>query len=146
MIVVVDTNILFSACISPNNKIAEILFSPLPHIERISCYYAMVELFKHQAKIVELSKQPVDKVSTVLYAILKQVNFLNEKIVDDKNLNEATRLTSGIDNDDAMFVALALQENAVLWTGDKKLTTHLKAMGFERVISTSNLYDILRIS
>jgi hypothetical protein len=47
MIIVVDSNILFSACISPNNKISEILFSPLPHIRRVSCYYAIAELFKH---------------------------------------------------------------------------------------------------
>ncbi|WP_374758116.1 PIN domain-containing protein, partial [Fibrella forsythiae] len=46
---VVDTNILLSACISPNNRITEILLSPLPALERVSCYYAFAELFKHQA-------------------------------------------------------------------------------------------------
>ncbi|MBB5283106.1 putative nucleic acid-binding protein [Rhabdobacter roseus] len=56
MIVIVDTNILFSACISPNNKISEILFYKLPGIELTSCYYAIAELFKHQAKKVQLSK------------------------------------------------------------------------------------------
>jgi predicted nucleic acid-binding protein len=56
MNVVVDSNILFSAAISPNGRIAEILYSPLPHIQRISCYYAFVELFKHQPKIMQLSK------------------------------------------------------------------------------------------
>jgi predicted nucleic acid-binding protein len=77
MIVVVDTNILLSACISPNNKITEILLSPLPTIERVSCHYAFAELFKHQAKIVELAKQPVNDVSIVLYTILKQIDFIN---------------------------------------------------------------------
>ncbi|SKB82531.1 PIN domain-containing protein [Dyadobacter psychrophilus] len=82
MIVVVDTNILFSACISPNNHISEILFSPLPNIQRISCYYAMAELFKHQARIVQLSRQPVEAVSTLLYTVMKQVDFLKRNAVD----------------------------------------------------------------
>lgn len=145
MIIIVDTNILFSACLSPSNKIAEILFSPLPNIERISCYYTIAELFKHQPKIVELSKQPVDKVSIVLYNILKQVEFFNEKMIDSVHLTEAVRLTSGIDTDDIAFVALTLQKDGWLWTGDEKLVAHLRAMGFDRALNTNELYNKLEI-
>ena len=69
MIVVVDTNILLSACITPNSKITEILLSSSSRIERISCHYLLSELFRHQPKLVQLSKQPADKVaidSTIL--------------------------------------------------------------------------------
>lgn len=110
MIVVVDTNILLSACISPNNKINEILLNPLPNIERVSCYYAFAELFKHQEKIVKLAKQPVNDVATVLYAILRQIEFLNENIIEKEYWQKADRLTSGIDANDINFVALALQK------------------------------------
>ncbi|MCF2517420.1 PIN domain-containing protein [Dyadobacter sp. CY351] len=146
MIVVIDTNILFSACISPNNRISEILFSPLPNIERISCYYAMAELFKHQSKIVQLSKQPVEGVSTLLYTIMKQVDFLNEKMIATEHFEEADRLTAGVDSNDLAFVALSLQKNGMLWTGDKKLTNHLKSLGFDRVVNTNDLYELLDIS
>jgi predicted nucleic acid-binding protein len=146
MIVVIDTNILFSACISPNNRISEILFSPLPNIERISCYYAMAELFKHQAKIVQLSKQPIEAVSTLLYTIMKQVDFLNEKMIATEHFEEADRLTAGVDSNDLAFVALSLQKNGMLWTGDKKLTNHLKGLGFNRVVNTNDLYELLDIS
>ncbi|MCF2499269.1 PIN domain-containing protein [Dyadobacter chenhuakuii] len=146
MIVVIDTNILFSACISPNNRISEILFSPLPNIERISCYYAMAELFKHQAKIVQLSKQPIEAVSTLLYTIMKQVDFLNEKMIATEHFEEADRLTAGVDSNDLAFVALSLQKNGMLWTGDKKLTNHLKSLGFNRVVNTNDLYELLDIS
>lgn len=145
MIVVVDTDILFSACISPNGKIAEILFSPIPQFERVSCYYALAELFKHQPKIVKCCKLPVDKVSQLFYQIIKQVNYINEDIVEKHFWVEADELTSGVDGDDVAFVALALQRNAWLWTGDKPLTQHLNKMGFERVISTAELYTKLRI-
>ena len=144
MIVVIDTNILFSACISANEKTLEILFNPALNIERISCYYAFAELFKHQPRIIELSKQSTDRVSRLLYALMKQIDFFNEKVIDDHHFNEADRLTSGIDKDDVNFVALALQKEAWLWTGDKKLTNHLKSMGFDKVISTTELYDLLK--
>ena len=143
MIIIVDTNILLSACLSPNSKISEILFSPLPGIERISCYYAMAELFKHQPKIVGLAKQPADQVSMVLYTILKQIEFLNENIIEKDHWVEADRLTVGVDAKDINFVALALQKKGWLWTGDKKLTNHLKVMRFENVINSSELYEMM---
>ena len=145
MIVVVDSNILFSACISPNGKIAEILFSPLPRLERVSCYYALAELFKHQPKIVKCCKLPADKVSQLFYQIIKQVDFVNENIIESKFWSEADRITSGVDGDDVAFVALTLQKKGWLWTGDKPLTQHLTNMGFERVISTAELYVKLGI-
>ncbi|WP_460908058.1 PIN domain-containing protein [Spirosoma areae] len=48
-----------------------------------------------------------------------------------------------MDSDDINFVALALQKSALLWTGDKILTTHLIAMGFNRVITTGELYETI---
>lgn len=143
MIVIVDTNILLSACISPNNKINEILLSPLPNLERVSCYYAFAELFRHQEKIVKLAKQPVDNVTIVLHTILRQIEFLNENIIEKKHWQEADRLTSGVDADDINFVALALQKSGWLWTGDKKLINHLKAIGFEQTVNTSELYEMI---
>lgn len=119
MIVVVDSNLLFSAIISPNNRIAEILFSPLPQLQRISCYYALVELFTHQPKLVTLSKLTVDKVGILLHSLLRQVDFLNENSIEPHYWQEADRLTSGVDTHDIDFVALALQKEAWLWTGDK---------------------------
>ena len=40
MVVVVDTNIILSACIFPHNKINVLLLVPAPRIHRITCYHA----------------------------------------------------------------------------------------------------------
>ncbi len=143
MIVVVDSNILFSAAISPNGKIAEILYNPLPNVERISCYYAFVELFKHQPKIVLLSKQSIDNVIKTLYSILQQIRFENEALIEPQFWQEADRLTIGVDSFDISYVALALQTGGWLWTGDKKLIVHLRAMGFNRVLNTDDLLKMV---
>jgi len=73
------------------------------------------------------------------------VEFYNEDTIEHNNWQEADRLTKDVDSKDISFVALALQTDGLLWTGDKKLTVHLKAMGFNNVINTSELYELLNI-
>lgn len=49
MIIIVDTNILFSALISPNSLINKLLAYPSLPVRYITCHYVVAELFKHQA-------------------------------------------------------------------------------------------------
>lgn len=143
MTVVVDVNILFSALISPNSTLAGLLTRPELPIKRISCHYAVVELFKHQPKIVKYAKKPVNEVILDLYDSLKEIQLYNETFIEQHHWLEAERLTVAVDSFDVNYVALALQTGAWLWTGDKKLTIHLKEMGFERVISTAELHQLV---
>lgn len=141
MIVTVDVNILFSALITPDNRIGEIITHPTLSVQRISCYYAFVELFKHQPKIVTLAKREQSETLDILYTLLRHIEFCNETLIEQQHWVEAERLTNGIDRFDVAYVALTLQTNGWLWTGDKKLAKHLKEMGFDRVITTDELYE-----
>jgi predicted nucleic acid-binding protein len=143
MIVIVDTNILFGALITPNGKIAQLLSKPTLPITRISCHFLMVELFKHQTKIVQQSKRTVENVTNDLLSYLRIVQMQDENLIAPQFWQEADRLTKYVDGNDISFVALTLQTGGVLWTGDKKLTNHLKAMGFDRVVNTTELYELL---
>jgi predicted nucleic acid-binding protein len=145
MILIVDTNILFSACISPNNKISEILFSPLPNLQKVSSPYAIDELLEHKEKLVRMSKQTIAAVDAVLKDVLKQIEFYSDDLIVKKHWLEAYRLTIGVDSKDINFVALALQTGGTLWTGDKKLMNHLKKMGFDQVVTTAELYEKIRL-
>lgn len=44
--------------------------------------------------------------------------------------------------DDIAFVALSEYEDVKLWTGDKKLREGLIAKGFQRCISTQELFEL----
>ncbi|WP_184550522.1 PIN domain-containing protein [Mucilaginibacter sp. FT3.2] len=145
MIVVADTNILFSACLTPDNRIFEILFSTSPKLQLISSYYAIEELRQHKAKLIRLSKHSEQEIEILLMAVLKQIDFFGEDIIEKKYWIEADNLTKGVDSKDISFVALALKTNAMLWTGDKKLVNHLKTLNFENIINTSELYALLSI-
>lgn len=141
MIVVVDMNVLFSAVISPNGRIAKLLADSALPIERVSCHYSFVELFKHQPKIVKYAKKPVGEVIDDLYTVLSSIQFYNESLIEAHYWREAIRLTEGVDNFDVNYVALTLYTDGWLWTGDKPLTAHLRSLGFDRVLNTEELWQ-----
>lgn len=145
MIIIVDANILFSAIISPAGRIGDLITHPTSTQRLITCHYAFVELFKHQAKIVKNARQPEAHVLTVLDILLRNIEFHNEMLIDMAYMLEAERLTKEVDHFDIRYVALALQTGGILWTGDKKLSTHLKAIGFDRVLNTAELAEMLNI-
>jgi predicted nucleic acid-binding protein len=145
MTIVVDTNILFSACLTPEGRIFEILFAASRNVQIASSHFAIEELQNHKKKLVRLSKRSVNEIDTLLEVILKQVDFFSDNIIKNEYWLEANHLTKDVDSDDINFVALTLQIEGILWTGDKKLTAHLRSMGFNRVINTAELYDQLEI-
>jgi predicted nucleic acid-binding protein len=103
----------------------------------------LVELFKHQPKIVQQSKRTIESITDDLLGYLKLIRMQDENLIAPQYRQEADRLTRDIDSNDISFVALALQTNGILWTGDKKLTNHLKRIGFDRVIKTAELSELL---
>ncbi len=71
MTIVVDANILFSALITPNGKISEIITYPTSNNKIISCHYLIVELFKHQPKIINYAWRTPDESLHILETLLK---------------------------------------------------------------------------
>ncbi len=143
MTVTVDANIMFSAAISPDSRIAKILTDPYYVIRKVSCHYAVIELFKHQPKIIKFAKKTLEDVLNDLYTIINSLELYNETLIESHHWREAVRLTEGVDNRDVSYVALTLQTGGWLWTGDKKLIAHLRVLGFEKVVNTEELFQML---
>jgi predicted nucleic acid-binding protein len=145
MIVVVDTNIFVSALITPNNRLARILsLNSLP-ISWISSRVLAIELTKHHSKIVKAAKSNSETIFKNTAFYLQHIKLYDEEVILPIYWEEADSLTKDVDRDDIAFVALALQTDGILWTGDKKLADHLKKMGFNRVISTAELAGLFNI-
>jgi predicted nucleic acid-binding protein len=145
MTIIVDANILFSALITPAGKIGDLITHPTSSHRMVTCHYAFVELFKHQSKIVKYSRQTEAELVNILDILLRNIEFHNEMLIDKAHMLEAERLTKLVDHFDMRYVALALQTGGILWTGDKKLATHLKTMKFDRVVNTAELSALLNI-
>jgi predicted nucleic acid-binding protein len=146
MIVIVDANILFSALITPDGQLAKIISYPALAAELISSQYLIEELTKHQDKIVRFAKRPEQAVLELQYSYLRSIVLYDETLISQDHWLDAEALTAGVDHFDVSYVALTLQTGGFLWTGDKKLSVHLRKMGFDRVFNTAELSNILNIS
>ena len=138
MKVIVDTNIMFSILLKDKSKERDVLFLS-EDLEFFSCRFAIVELFKHKEKISKFSKLTEDEILTSLYRLLKIINFYNEDLISREILKKAYELCSGIDEKDTLFVALTLEINGYLWTGDKKLKEELISKGFYKFWPSENV-------
>jgi predicted nucleic acid-binding protein len=126
-----------------DSRIGTFLLKELNEHEKLSCYMLYVELFDKKEKIVRYSKIPESELLELLYLVLKKIQFINEYQISQVSWNKALELTEGIDVKDVSFVALTIESNGILWTGDKKLHTGLKAKGFTSVCLLEELQEKL---
>jgi len=127
--IIIDTNILFSALLGKNKKFRDIILSQ-KDINIYSCKYALVELFKYKEKIQKYSSLNEDDILEFLYNILKKIQLFDENTLTKESLKKAFNLCKDIDAKDIPFVAVTIELNGLLWTGDKKLKNGLKSKGF----------------
>lgn len=127
--VVIDTNILFSALLVPASNFAAIILNEPDHTF-VVCETVIIELFEHKERIVRISKLSSDDVITAYHSLLRHVTIYKEDLIRATNWQKATVLCQDIDPDDTAHVALTLETNGRLWTGDKRLRTGLQTKGF----------------
>lgn len=127
--IVVDTNIIFSALVNKNSKIATFLLEPNQAL--VMPKFGFVELFKHKEKICAVSKHSQDEILEILYELMRHIEFFDENSISTNALKNAWNLVNDIDPKDMLFVALTFEVKGLLWTGDTKLRKGLQSKGFE---------------
>lgn len=143
MKVVVDTNIIFSALMRSNSKMGEILFSDTRKVQFFAPELLKIETDRYFVKLCNSSKLSPDKISESKSRIFEQINFISEELIKSVKWSEAIELVSDIDEDDTPFVALALELNAFLWTGDKKLIDGLASKNTFFAKSTADIENLI---
>lgn len=137
---IVDSNIIFSALLNTNSKIALILLNGEDYYDFYAPKYLRSEIWEHQEKIKKLAKLDDKDFIEVYELVLKNITVLNHAIVDKNIYEEALELCKTIDVDDVPFVAFSKYLNCKLWTGDKKLIKGLKQQAYTKVITTDDLF------
>lgn len=139
MKIVVDTNIVFSAILNTNSRIAQILIYQNPKFQFYSCDYLQTEILRHHDKLVKLTQLTTNELAELESFITHNITFINEHLLPSKLVEETQIQLQHIDPFDVPFVALAKHLNAKLWTGDKKLYNPLKEQKFQNIISTQQM-------
>ena len=136
MKIVVDTNIVFSAILNTNSRIAQILIYESPKFQFYSCDYLQTEIIRHRDKLLKLTQLSAPELTELESYITHNITFINENLLPIQLVEETQTLLKNIDPFDVSFVALAKHLNAKLWTGDKKLYNPLNEQNFQNIIST----------
>jgi predicted nucleic acid-binding protein len=128
--IVVDSNIVFSSLLTADSTFLSILLDDKNKF--ISPYFLFVELFKHKEKIIKHSKLSQDSILEILDSLLSNIQFIPVNSISLFSRERAYRLCKDIDMKDAVFVALTIEYEGLLWTGDKVLSNGLIKKGFDR--------------
>lgn len=128
--IIVDTNILFSVLLNGSSRLAKVLLTSEHHF--FTGELAYIELFKLKEKIIKSSQLTNEQLIELLHLCLRRVNLFKEDKISKQHWDKAYQLCKEIDPDDTLFVALTLELNGLLWTGDKKLIIGLKERGFDK--------------
>jgi predicted nucleic acid-binding protein len=143
MIVIVDTNIVFSAILNTKSLIGELILNSDNTISFQSCYFLCLEIEKNWNKLKKMSKLSESDLRESQRIIYNRIHFIDEGQIPKEHKKKAFELVKEIDLNDIVFVALNEFQRSILWTGDKVLATGLIRKGYDRVVSTSQLYNLL---
>ncbi|MEQ1745758.1 MAG: PIN domain-containing protein [Saprospiraceae bacterium] len=91
-----------------------------------------VEIFKHYPKILKYSVHDSVELIELYRQISGQIEFINPSKISLGNRQAAYDLTFDIDLKGMVYVALSLEVNGDLWTGDMQLKQGLIRKGFDR--------------
>ena len=81
MIVVVDTNIVFSAILNSSSGIGKLLLTHNRHFDFYTCDYLQEELYNHRSKLLRLTKLPEEELEILTELVVRNISFINEKLI-----------------------------------------------------------------
>lgn len=139
MRVVVDTNIIFSGILSPDGTISDLILNSDGTFDFFAPTFLSEELDNHKKKLLKLTGFTENELDYQILTILKKVDLINLESIKHATFENARELLSGIDEFDIPFIALALELESPLWTGDKKLRSGLESKGVDWILDTKDL-------
>jgi predicted nucleic acid-binding protein len=141
---IVDTNIVFSTLLNPHSAIGEILMNIQDDFIFFAPELLKEELKRYAPKIAAYSKLDQKALFEIEALVLSTINFVSEELISEQSWIRAFALTSDIDEDDTPFIALGIELNAKLWTGDKVLSNGLAKKGADIIITTASLKKLIK--
>ncbi|MGB5982620.1 MAG: PIN domain-containing protein [Nonlabens sp.] len=142
MNIVLDTNIVFSALLSKHGTINDILLNSAVSFDFYPPSFLLEELRNHQSKLLKISGYSSDELEVLKQEIYRNINFIDIERINENVFEKAYLLTHDVDEFDTPFIALALELEAHLWTGDKKLIKGLLEKGVGFLLDTEQLKRI----
>lgn len=142
MKIVVDTNIIFSGLLSPNGTISDLLLNSSNVFAFYSPTFLLEELENHRTKLLKITGYPEKELDFLQLTVLKKIELIDLESIRISTFKKSIELTNNVDEFDAPFIALALELDAPLWTGDIKLIKGLSKKGIDWILKTDIITEI----
>jgi hypothetical protein len=139
MIVISDSNIIFSCFYTPNGVIASILKNKKNKLQFIAPSFLLEEVKEHLPEIMKDNLLTKRKANALLKEFTQNITFYELKDIKKQNRDKASKIAKNIDPDDYLFIALHFEKGHKIWTCDNILSKRLKEMGYDICISTQEL-------
>jgi hypothetical protein len=139
MIVISDSNIIFSCFYTPNGVIASILKNKKNKLQFIAPSFLLEEVKEHLPEIMKDNLLTKRKANALLKEFTQNITFYELKDIKKQNREKASKIAKNIDPDDYLFIALHFEKGHKIWTCDNILSKRLKEMGYDICISTQEL-------
>lgn len=130
---VIDTNKLISALISPHGRTAEKIVELSKEFQLCCCHFLYVEIFSHKEKILKASKLEEAEFLELMLGLLNKLRFISGMHIEESNWKLASDFCIEKDPKDIPHIALALHLDCPIWSGDEKLKKHLQFKGFKKI-------------
>ena len=139
MIVISDSNIIFSCFYTSNGVIASILKNKKNKLQFIAPSFLLEEVKEHLPEIMKDNLLTKRKANALLKEFTQNITFYELKDIKKQNRDKASKIAKNIDPDDYLFIALHFEKGHKIWTCDNILSKRLKEMGYDICISTQEL-------
>lgn len=143
---VVDSNVIWSLAYHVKSAIGQFIMADSDQIKLYAPEFLKEELENHFDKIVQLSGQSREEVNVVLKLAYAKIHFIADEQIPFEFYRKALPMVRDIDMDDLVFVALNEYMNTLLWTGDIKLLNGLRAKGYEKAVSFTEVKKLIEES
>lgn len=114
MIVVVDTNIVFSGILSPTGTVCDLLLNSFNAFDFYAPMAILDELDAHHQKMLKISGFSENELNFLKRTILKKIDLIDLELLRQTTWEKAIELTKNVDAFDAPFIALSLELNSPL--------------------------------
>lgn len=142
MIVITDSNIIFSALINPVGNEAYILKSK-GNTQFIAPDFLLEEIKEHWSSIEKFSVLNKVQLKNEFKTLKSKLKVVSIDEIPRKTLMEAYEIVKDIDENDTYFVAMHLFEKHKIWTGDIHLIKGLLKKGYDICVTTEELKKFL---
>lgn len=142
MKLIVDANIVFSAILNTESRIADLILNSVGIFEFYAPAFLRQEIKLHYPKISKISGLDMDEIREIEFLIYQNIHFINEEQIAEEHWIKAYNLVADIDEKDISYIAFTENFNCKIWSGDKKLITGLKKKNYTSFLTTLELLEL----